>query len=65
METMKIFESKQEAENAGCYSPYGNFVYHLNKEQIQALLDGKILADPELDEYGMIIQMEDEPDEAN
>lgn len=65
METMKIFESEQEAENTGCYSPYGNFVYRLNKEQIQALLDGKILADPEPDEYGIIIQMEDEPDEAN
>ena len=49
METM-IFENEQEAENAGCYSPYGNFVYRLNKEQIQALLDGKILADPEPDE---------------
>ena len=60
MKTMKIFESEQEAENAGCYSSYGNFVYRLNKEQIQALLDGKMLADPEPDEYGIIILMEKE-----
>lgn len=62
MNTMTIFENKQEAENAGCYSPYGNFVYRLTKEQIQALLDGKILADPEPDEYGIIILMEKEND---
>lgn len=60
MNMMTIFENKQEAENAGCYSPYGNFIYRLNKEEIQALLDGKILADPEPDEYGIIILMEEE-----
>lgn len=60
MNTMTIFENKQEAENAGCYSPYGNFVYRLTKEQIQALLDGKMLADPEPDEYGIIILMDEE-----
>jgi hypothetical protein len=43
-------------------SAIGNFIYRLTKEQMRALLDGKILADPEPDEYGIIILMEEDND---
>lgn len=40
-------------------SIYGNNFFELTREEIMALLDGKTLGDPDFDEYGTFIRMED------
>lgn len=56
---MKICNSIED-ENA-CTSPWGNNLFKLTREEIMALLDGKILGDPDFDEYGTFIWMEEQP----
>lgn len=54
---MKVYD--KDDDMAECISPYGNRSLFITKEQIQALLDGKVLADDEFDEYGTFIELED------
>lgn len=54
---MKVYD--KDDDMAECTSPYGNRLLFVTKEQIQALLDGKVLADDEFDEYGIFIELED------
>jgi hypothetical protein len=54
---MKVYDKDDDMEE--CTSPYGNRSLFITKEQIQALLDGKVLADDEFDEYGIFIELED------
>lgn len=42
-----------------CISPYGNYVFVLTQKEIAALLEGKVLGDPNWDEYGTFITMDD------
>lgn len=56
---MRIFDNMQDADNdRDCYSSHGNETFILTKEEIQALLDGKVLADPDQCEYGTFITIE-------
>lgn len=50
---------KNEADIEKCMSPCGNAMFKLNREEIEALLDGKMLGDQNFDEYGLFIFMED------
>lgn len=43
-----------------CMSPYGNHTFVLTKDEVLALLEGKVLGDPDFDEYGTFITMEKE-----
>lgn len=54
---MKVYDKDDDMEE--CTSPYGNRSLFITKEQVQALLDGKVLADDEFDEYGIFIELED------
>lgn len=42
-----------------CESPWGNNTFVLTREEVTALLDGKVLADPDFDEYGTFIELEE------
>lgn len=42
-----------------CRSPWGNSTFVLTHEEVTALLDGKVLADPDFDEYGTFIELEE------
>lgn len=43
-----------------CVSSWGNHTFELTREEVKALLDGKMLGDPDFDEYGTFIVMEDD-----
>ena len=43
-----------------CTSCYGNYRFVLTKEEVFALLEGKVLGDPGFHEYGTFITMEKE-----
>ena len=45
-----------------CKSTYGNSYFTLTRDEVMALLDGKILGDPDFDEYGTFIRMEENHD---
>lgn len=53
---MKVYD--KDDDMAECTSPYGNRSLFVTKEQVQALLDGKVLADDHFDEYGIFIELE-------
>ena len=55
---MLIIEN--DADKKRCMSPYGNHTFVLTKEEVLALLAGKVLGDPDFDEYGTFITMEKE-----
>lgn len=58
MNTFVICNTKEEANtHASCY---GNTYFTITKEEIEALLAGKILAGDVGYEYGVFIEMEDE-----
>ena len=54
---MKICNSIEDEKE--CMSLFGNNFFELTREEIMALLDGKTLCDPDFDEYGTFIRMED------
>lgn len=54
---MLIIENNDKAQDP-YVSPYGNHMVVLTREQIQALIDGKCIADEEYGEYGLFISME-------
>ena len=55
---MLIIENDTDKER--CMSPYGNHTFVLTKEEVLALLAGKVLGNPGFDEYGTFITMEKE-----
>lgn len=42
-----------------CTSRWGNKRFVLTREEVEALLDGKVLANPDFDEYGTFIELEE------
>lgn len=56
---MKICSTEDEINKY--VSCWGNFKFELTREEIEALLEGKTLVDPEDDvDYGVIISMKGE-----
>ena len=55
---MLIIENDMDKKR--CMSCYGNHTFVLTKEEVSALLEGKVLGDPGFDEYGTFITMEKE-----
>lgn len=55
---MLIIEN--DADKKRCMSAFGDNEFILSKEEVLALLEGKVLGDPDFDEYGTFITMEKE-----
>ena len=51
---------KNDADKKKCMSAFGDNEFVLTKEEVLALLEGKVLGDPDCDEYGTFITMEKE-----
>ena len=51
---------KNDADKKKCMSIFGNNEFVLTKEEVLALLEGKVLGDPDFNEYGTFITMEKE-----
>lgn len=51
---------KNDTDKKKCMSCYGDHTFVLTKEEVLALLEGKILGDPDFDEYGTFITMKKE-----
>ena len=56
---MGLIVIKNEFDEQDCISPWGNIMLELSREDIEALLNGKTLGDPDWDEYGTLIKMKD------
>lgn len=55
---MLIIEN--DADKKRCMSAFGDNEFILTKEEVLALLAGKVLGDPDFDEYGTFITMKKE-----
>ena len=55
---MLIIENDTDKER--CMSAFGDNEFILTKEEVLALLEGKVLGDPDFEEYGTFITMEKE-----
>lgn len=55
---MLIIEN--DTDKKRCMSIFGNNEVILTKEEVLALLEGKVLGDPDFDEYGTFITMKKE-----
>ena len=51
---------KNDADKKKCMSAFGDNEFVLTKEEVLALLEGKVLGDPDFNEYGTFITMEKE-----
>lgn len=51
---------KNDADKKKCMSAFGDNEFILTKEEVLALLEGKVLGDPNFDEYGTFITMKKE-----
>lgn len=51
---------KNDTDKKKCMSIFGNNEFVLTKEEVLALLEGKMLGEPDFDEYGTFITMEKE-----
>lgn len=51
---------KNDTEKKKCMSAFGDNEFVLTKEEVLALLEGKVLGDPDFDEYGTFITMKKE-----
>ena len=51
---------KNDTDKKKCMSVFGNNEFVLTKEEVLALLEGKVLGDPNFDEYGTFITMKKE-----
>lgn len=51
---------KNDTDKKKCISAFGNNEFILTKEEVLALLEGKVLGDPDFDEYGTFIAMKKE-----
>lgn len=58
---MVICENLNDADQYA--SRWGNTTFELSKEEVSALLEGKVLADPDPDEYGTFIKMKENTDD--
>lgn len=58
MSNFIIVKDKEEAYKPQ-YVAYGTEVFYITREQIQALLDGKVLVNPDPEEYGTVVMLED------
>ena len=56
---------KNTEDEQKCMSPWGDNTFILTREEVEALLDGKTLGDPNFNEYGTFITMEDDSDDQN
>ena len=57
MSDFEIIEATEKAESRYGENLYGNFVYFVNKEDIEALLNGKELASSINNEYAIFIRI--------
>lgn len=57
---MLIIENDTDKKRCMSMSGYGDHTFVLTKEEVLALLEGKVLGDPDFDEYGTFITMEKE-----
>lgn len=55
---MLIIENDMDKKR--CMSVYGDQKFILTKKEVLALLEGKVLGDPNFNEYGTFITMEKE-----
>lgn len=55
---MLIIEN--DMDKKPCMSAYGDQKFILTKKEVLALLEGKVLGDPNFNEYGTFITMEKE-----
>ena len=55
---MLIIEN--DTDKKKCMSAFGDNEFVLTKKEVLALLEGKVLGDPNFDEYGTFITMEKE-----
>ena len=55
---MLIIEN--DTDKKKCMSAFGDNEFVLTKEEVLALLAGKVLGDPDFDEYGTFITMKKE-----
>lgn len=51
---------KNDTDKKKCMSIFGNNEFVLTKEEVLALLEGKMLGEPDFDEYGTFITMKKE-----
>lgn len=51
---------ENDTDKKRCMSAYGNQEFILTKKEVLALLEGKVLGDPDFNEYGTFIIMEKE-----
>ena len=51
---------KNDTDNKKCMSAFGDNEFVLTKEEVFALIEGKVLGDPDFDEYGTFITMKKE-----
>lgn len=51
---------KNDADKKKCMSAFGDNEFVLTEEEVLALLEGKVLGDPDFDEYGTFITMKKE-----
>ena len=55
---MLIIEN--DTDKKRCMSAFGDNEFVLTKEEVLALLEGKVLGDPDFEEYGTFITMKKE-----
>lgn len=51
---------KNQFDKELCTSCWGNEIFELTRQEIEALLNGKTLGNPDFDEYGTFIRMKKE-----
>lgn len=60
MKNIRMLIIKNDTDKKKCMSIFGDNEFVLTKEEVLALLEGKVLGDPDFDEYGTFIKMEKE-----
>lgn len=58
MKNIQMLIIKNDTDKKKCMSAFGDNEFILTKEEVLALLEGKVLGDPDFDEYGTFIKME-------
>lgn len=56
----QILKTVNPEDDAEPYTGYGLMVYGVTRKQLQDLLDGKLLADPDPYEFGTVIKLIEE-----
>ena len=60
MKNIRMLIIKNNTDKKKCMSVFGNNEFVLTKEEVLALLEGKVLGDPDFNEYGTFITMKKE-----